>query len=168
MERNHAVPPFVRYLAMDEASVIHYISESYACVDCVEGSGDRFFMYGLDSLPPERQMPFATLVTGDHYDTVSHLNRPGVFRLNIGVSRQTYLALFGSPAPRSGADGIVDTGHDYATLDRIMPHPVYAPQFWLCVLSPSETTFETLKPMLAEAYERSVSRHATMQKSRTS
>jgi hypothetical protein len=33
-----------------------------------------------------------------------------------------------------------------------MPHPVYAPQSWICVLNPSQATFESLKPLLTEAY----------------
>lgn len=35
-----------------------------------------------------------------------------------------------------------------------MPHPVYAPQFFVCILNPSEATFEEMvKPLLAEAYD---------------
>ena len=42
-------------------------------------------------------MPFATIVTKDYtgFDTASDLNRPGVFRLNVGVGRDTFRALFG-------------------------------------------------------------------------
>ena len=29
-----------------------------------------------------------------------------------------------------------------------MPHPVYGPNHWVCVLNPSDTTFENLKPLL--------------------
>jgi hypothetical protein len=32
---------------------------------------------------------------------------------------------------------------------------------WVCVLNPSPATFETIKPLLAEAYQRAVSRHGT-------
>ena len=41
-----------------------------------------------------------------------------------------------------------------------MPHPVYAPQAWVCVLSPSVETFQTLKPLLEEAYAMAVDRQA--------
>ena len=44
---------------------------------------------------------------------------------------------------------------DYTTLDKVLPHPVYAPQHWLSILNPSDATFEsTVKPLLEEAYER--------------
>jgi hypothetical protein len=43
--------------------------------------------------------------------------------------------------------------HDYAALDQLMPHPVYAAQSWVCVLNPSTERFESLKPLLADAYD---------------
>jgi hypothetical protein len=32
-----------------------------------------------------------------------------------------------------------------------MPHPMYAKMYWASVLNPSAKTFETVKPLLAEA-----------------
>jgi hypothetical protein len=100
-------------------------------------------------------------VTKDYgeFDRASNLDRPGVFRLNVGVGRETYRSLFG---PRSGGDaaGPADAGHDFAALDRLLPHPVYAPQSWVCVLNPSAETFERVRPLLAEAYEQAAGRHA--------
>jgi hypothetical protein len=34
-----------------------------------------------------------------------------------------------------------------------MPHPVYGRNHWVCVLNPSDSTFESVKPLLAEAYQ---------------
>ena len=159
---------------MDEASIIRYIAETFAGVDVVRpeaGSdapeiawGDTFFIYDPDrNLEPNRRFPFATIVTKDYgdFDRASNLNRPGVFRLNIGVGKDTYRALFGpQPAP-PGASGVVDTGHDFTALDQLLPHPVYAPQSWVCVLNPGEATFQqTVRPLLAEAYDRAVKRIA--------
>lgn len=39
------------------------------------------------------------------------------------------------------------------TPDKILPHPVYAWMVWVCVLNPSEQTFEELKPYIQETYE---------------
>jgi hypothetical protein len=87
---------------------------------------------------------------------VSNLDRPGVFRLNIGVSRETFQSLFGA--------GKVDVGaYDFAALDTIMPHPEYAAQHWVCVLSPSAATFEQVRALLAEAYALAERRHARRQ-----
>ena len=142
---------------MDEASMIDYITTTFASVETTTAYDYIFFFYS-----DERKLPFATLASTDNeYDNVSNLNRPSVFRLNIGVSKETYRALFGPPPSRPGADGVVDTGHDFTALDQLMPHPVYAPQSWVCVLSPSDATFQqTVQPLLAEAYDVAVKRYA--------
>jgi hypothetical protein len=73
-------------------------------------------------------MPFATLSASDNeYDRFSNLDREGVFRLNIGVSKNTFHSLFGS-APIDRSD------YDFTVLDKIMPHPEYAAQQFICVL----------------------------------
>lgn len=145
--------------ALDASSIISYITETFRGLDVAEAFGDHFFIYDPDhTLPPERQMPFATLVTGDAYDNVSNLSRAGVYRLNIGVSRETYRSLFGPP-PKMAPDGAPDTSRDYTVLDQILPHPVYAAMSWICVLNPSTATFETVKSFLTEAYDQAVSRH---------
>jgi hypothetical protein len=113
-------------------------------------------------LSPARRFPLATIVTKDYgdFDCASQLKRPGVFRLNIGVSKATYRSLFGPQPTSSPAGSAVGTGHDFTALDQIMPHPVYAPQSWVCVLNPSAATFEAVRPLLADAYQQAVSRYA--------
>lgn len=146
---------------IDEAAVARYIADTFDGLDVVAASGDTFWFYEPGStLPPDRRLPFATLVTGDRYDRDSRLSRPGVFRLNVGVGLDTYRALFGPPPAPPGAGGAVDTGHDFAVLDQLLPHPVYAPMSWVCLLSPSEATFRTVQPLLAEAHGLAVRRHA--------
>jgi hypothetical protein len=141
---------------MDEAAVTRYITGAFAGVDVVAGTGGTFFFYDPgNDLPKDHRFPFATLVTSDEYDQFSDLNRPGVFRLNVGVKKQTFQSLFASAGE-----------HDFAALDKIMPHPVYGKMYWVCVLNPSEATFEKVKPLLAEAYEASAGRHARSGESR--
>jgi len=99
---------------------------------------NTFFFHGADN-----KFPFATIVTKDNdFDSASKLSRPGVFRLNVGVGKETFRALFGEQPP-------VDI--DYTAIDRLMPHPVYAKMHWVSVINPSAATFETVKPLLAEA-----------------
>jgi hypothetical protein len=144
---------------MDEASIIQYITGTFEGVDTFTttddiATGDTFFFYD-----PDHKFPFATLVTGDNYDTVSNLNRPSVFRLNIGISKQTYQSLFGANSPRSGDGDDIDPRYDFAALDQLMPHPVYGRMYWVCVLNPSDATFqEAVRPLLAEAYDMAVSK----------
>lgn len=41
----------------------------------------------------------------------------------------------------------------FTAVDRLLPHPVYGWMSWVCVLSPSPATFQTVVPLLAEAYD---------------
>src|SRR6185295_6947523 len=117
--------------------------------------GDTFFIYDPErNLEPKFRFPFATIVTKDYgeFDNASNLNRPGVFRLNIGVSKDTFQRLFGSPP---GAGDAAAT-YDFSALDQLMPHPVYAAQSWLCVLNPSAETYQSVQSLLADAYQNAV------------
>jgi hypothetical protein len=142
-------------------------------VDVVTGTegiaaGDTFFIYDPDrNLEGKQQFPFATIVTKDYgeFDNASNLNRAGVFRLNIGVGPETFRSLFGSP--RSAADE-ARPEYDFTTLDQLLPHPVYATQSFVCVLNPSDETFERLRPLLAEAYARAARRAPSRRAARES
>ena len=106
---------------------------------------NTFFFHGADN-----KFPFATIVTKDNeFDSASKLNRPGVFRLNVGVGKESFRALFGEQPP-------VDI--DYTAIDRLMPHPVYAKMHWVSVINPSAATFETVKPLLVEAHNLLIAR----------
>jgi hypothetical protein len=143
---------------LDEAAIVAYIAETCPGTDVVAGTegvaaGDTFFIYDPDrNLQAKQRFPFATIVTKDYgdFDNASDLNREGVFRLNVGVSRETFRSLFGNDR----ADGT----YDFAALDRLLPHPVYGRQSWVCVLNPSAETFERVKPLLREAYDIAVAR----------
>jgi hypothetical protein len=121
--------------------------------------GDTFVFYDPNAdLPPDRKLPFATIVTKDYpgFDTASDLNRPGVFRINIAVSRRIYQDLIGhSPAafPEHRAS------YDYSALDTVVPHPVYATQGWVCVLNPGAATEAQVRVLLTEAHARAAARH---------
>ena len=139
---------------MDEAAITRYIATTLPGVDVLVASreggapeiawADSFFIYDPDrNLDDVRRFPFATIVTKDYgdFDNASNLDRPGVFRLNIGVSKETFANLF----PAEGE-------YDFTALDRLIPHPVYGRNHWVSVLNPSESTFELVKPLLTEAH----------------
>jgi len=149
---------------MDGSEMKQYICEAFGGVKAVDGYGDTFFMYDPDGdLPAERQFPFVTIVTGDRYDSVSKLNRPGTYRLNIGLTKATYTAWFGAAPMQRDADGVLDTGFDYAAVDTVMPHPIYASQHWVCVVNPGEATLETVRTLLAEAHAFAARKYANHQ-----
>jgi hypothetical protein len=143
---------------MDQEAIRRFVTETFPGVDVLIGSeeagspeiawGDTFFIYDPRRiLEGSRQFPFATIVTRDYgdFDNASNLDRPGVFRLNIGVGKATYASLFDDEAE-----------HDFTAIDRLMPHPVYGRNHWVCVINPSDATFETLRPLLQEAYDRAL------------
>jgi hypothetical protein len=89
---------------MDAASLTGYIRGAFAGVETTDAFGYTFFFFGAD-----RMLPCATIAhTDNEYERVSNLDHPGIYRLNIGVGRETYGSLFGPEPPRLGADGIVE------------------------------------------------------------
>lgn len=137
---------------MEESSIARYIRESFDGIAPVAAWGETSFFYNPGQALP-RGVYFATLKGKDgNNDRASALGRPGVFRLNIGISRPTYRSLFGPPPARPVAGGIVATGHDFTALDTLTPHPVYGWMTWVSVLNPGAGTFEQVKPLLAEAH----------------
>jgi hypothetical protein len=138
--------------SMDQAAIVEYITQNLGGVDVVESSGDSFFFYDPGhGLPVDQRFPFATLVTDDNYEDVSNLKRPGVFRLNVGVSRETFDSLFGAAT---------SSEYDFTALDRILPHPVYGNMHWVCVLNPSPESFARVQDLLAEAHSRAARTYA--------
>jgi hypothetical protein len=101
--------------------------------------GYRFFFYA-----DNHKLPFATLADSDNeYDNRSNLNRDGVFRVNAGVSAETFRQLF-------------EIGHqsepDYTVLNRFLPHPDYAAYHFICILCPTGENALQLQRYLEEAY----------------
>lgn len=103
-----------------------------------ENFGYSFFFVGDD-----HRLPFVTFANTDNdYDNVSHLNREGVFRINIGVSKETFKRLL----------GVYDEPVDYTVLNVFLPHPDYAPQNFICILNPAGENLETTKQLIKEAH----------------
>ena len=138
---------------MNASAIVDYIMKTFPEVETTNAYGYDMFFYRSD-----RKLSFATMISSDYdYDSVSNLNRLGVFRLNIGVSKQTFQSLF-------GRDEVDVNDYDFTALDVIMPHPEYAQYHFICVLSPSEETFEKIRALLAEAYDIAARRYASQNK----
>lgn len=128
----------------DPEAITATILERWPETDVVHALGATFF-----SLDPETHWPnFATIVTTDEHDegSPSRLDeRAGAFRLNLGVSRETF-----ERVARAAGDA-----PDHAAVDRLFPHPVYAKQRWISIVNPSRSTFvELVLPLLTEAHDR--------------
>jgi hypothetical protein len=102
------------------------------------------FGYVMFFAGDDRRVSFVTILNADYdYDNVSNLNRDGVFRVNIGVSKETFNKLIGE----SGSEAI-----DYSALNVFLPHPDYARQHYICILNPSGENIETTKSLIVEAH----------------
>ena len=127
----------------DRDAMIAMIRENWP--DAVVATIESAAFFSLD----EKHWPnFATVVWTDEHDegAPSKLSRQGVYRLNIGVGKETFQRLVGAI-----------TEPDYAAFDRIFPHPVYAKQRWISILNPSDATLrDTVLPLLTEAHDRLV------------
>lgn len=147
---------------MNKNNIETYILENFEDVHPLDSWGERSFF-----LNPDRQLNrgtyFATLKEKDSKnDRASRLDRDGVFRLNMGVSKERYLSLF-SHLPRRPAKGrFIDGGYDFQKIDTILPHPVYGWMGWVCVLNPSPDTFQDCRNLLDNAYDKAL--EATMKK----
>lgn len=129
------------------------------CLDNLEGVaevrswGERGIFYNPSSVL-KRGVYVLTIKEKDGgNDRASRLDREGAWRVNIGVRKQTFRTLFGELPKRPCKGSIVDMPYNFTAKNVIMPHPVYAWMGWICALSPSETTFESLKPYILESYE---------------
>jgi len=149
---------------MTESDVVQYLQQSYEGLVIAGGEGNTFVMYDPGrQLPESKRFPFITVMTNDLNDRASNLDRPGAFRVNIEVRKQTFDGLFGDVAfpdePFSAP-----AGFDYKEFNVLMPHPVYGRQHWVCILNPDEHKWEQTLPLIAEAYDRAKARHAVLTK----
>jgi hypothetical protein len=131
----------------DREAMIRLVRETWPDAFVAEIESAVFF-----SLDEEHWPNFATIVWTDEHDkgNPSDLARPDVYRVNIGLGKESFLRLVGSMSDP-----------DYAALDRLMPHPVYARQRWVSILNPSDTIVrDTLLPLLTEAHDRLAAQRA--------
>lgn len=123
---------------MNASQVEAYLLELEA-VQWVENFGYTFFFVGDD-----HRLPFVTIGYADNeFDSISRLDREDVFRINIGVSRQTYDSLVGN----SSAEAV-----DYSALNVFLPHPHYAKQNFICILNPTGENVGITKELILEAH----------------
>lgn len=116
--------------------------------------GEHSYFYNPSGLKP-RGSYFLTIKQKDGAnDTASNLDRPGVWRLNFGLPKATFIHCFGHPPSRPGKGMAVEGPWDFTALDQLMPHPVYGWMAWVSILNPSQKSFETLKPLIIQAYSK--------------
>ena len=86
-------------------------------------------------------------------DKSSNLDRENIYRVNMGLRKNTFVNMFGDIPKRPAKGGVVEMEYDFTSGNKLMPHPVYAWMGWVFILNPTEQKFEELKPLIQEAYE---------------
>lgn len=67
---------FVNGDLIDAPSFVRVVVRELSGIVTSAGSGDTFLFYDPDGITdPNRRFPFATVVTGDRYDSASRLDR---------------------------------------------------------------------------------------------
>lgn len=138
---------------MTPDDILSYCLSNLKDVVLIESWGERGIFYN-----PNRALKRGVYVLtvkendGDN-DKGSMLNRDNAYRINVGLRKENFIKQFGYIPKRLAAGQIVKMNFDFTAMDVIMPHPIYAWMGWVCVLNPSDKTFEDFKPMIQESYE---------------
>lgn len=109
--------------------------------------GDHFFYFAPDGQVPQREQPYATIVTKDYPgDTLSDLDHPHRWRLNIHVGAAMFTELTGErPWDEPAA-------WNYAAAGTVLPHPVYRTQGWVCIVNVSDGIRDVAVDLLQQAH----------------
>lgn len=138
---------------MKAEEILDYCLENLEDTVLVESWGEKGIFYNPEN-KLKRGIYILTLKEKDgENDKGSALNRDGIYRVNLGIRKKTFLNMFTAVPKRPAKGCVVELDYDFTQTDKIIPHPVYAWMSWICVLNPSSETFEALKPLINEAYE---------------
>jgi hypothetical protein len=145
---------------MTSNQLIAQIRSKYCVLNLLNTNGEKTLFYNPDNLLT-KGIYFVTIKEADgQNDKASDLNREGVFRLNLGVTKTTYEKLFGPKPSRPAKGGIVNTGHDFTKLNQLTPHPIYAWLHWVAILNPEGVALEQIWELLEESYQQALKKYA--------
>lgn len=138
---------------MTPDEILQYCLENLEGTVLVNSWGEKGIFYNpYNTL--KRGVYILTLKEKDgENDKSSNLDRENIYRVNMGLRKNTFVNIFGDIPKRPAKGGVVEMEYDFTSSNQLMPHPVYAWMGWVCILNPTEQSFEELKPLIQEAYE---------------
>lgn len=144
-----------------------YLMKTFEDLRVMDSWGETSFFYNPDNLGP-RGTYFCTIKekNGEN-DKASALDRKGVFRFNFGISKPTFLKLFGTIPQRPAKGRIIQGAYDFTALDRLSPHPIYGWMCWVAISNPSKDSFKSLEYLLMESYQLTRQKHTRKRKLNT-
>lgn len=138
---------------MKPDEIFSYCFSTYPDIVLVDSWGERGIFYNPDKVLKRGIYVLTVKEKDGDNDKSSMLNRDNVYRVNVGLKKEHFINRFGYIPQRPTAGGVVNMNFDFSSLDTIMPHPVYAWMGWVCVLNPSDATFEEFKQLIEESYK---------------
>lgn len=133
--------------------ISNYLISHFSGLNEIDAWGEKSFFYNPEGLL-KRGVYFCTLKEkdGDH-DKASELNRANIFRVNFGVSKQTFLNIFHTLPKRPSKGNVIEGPYDFRELDVLTPHPVYGWMAWVSILNPSIQSWDKITELRAESYQ---------------
>ncbi len=147
----YKVSNIVSSVSIDD--IFNYAISEFEGVVISENWGERGLFYNPHGLLPKGIYILTFKEKDGPNDKASNVNRPDIYRINLGLTKDRFKEMFGEIPKRPAAGQTVSTGHDFQNVNEIMPHPVYGWMSWIGVLNPSLETFDALKPMIAEGVQ---------------
>lgn len=120
--------------------------------------GETSFFYNPDGSSPHGTYFFTIKEKNGDNDKASELDRSGIFRLNFGISKDSFLSIFECVPKRPEKSKIINGNFDFTAMNILTPHPIYGWMRWLAILNPDEVQFEKIKPLIQESYALAVAK----------
>jgi len=136
--------------------IIDYIEENLEGVIPKSSWGETSLFYNPGKVLPNGVYFCTIKEKNGANDLASELDREGVFRLSIGLTKEAYQQQFGQKPKRPAKGCIIDTGHNFTALDTLMPHPIYGWMSWAQILSPKESSFTEIHPLIKDAHANAI------------
>lgn len=141
------------------AFISNYLLKTFNDIVIINSWGETSFFYNPNNLS-SRGTYFCTIKENDgENDKASALHRDKVFRFNLGITRPTFLELFGNVPKRPPKGGVINGSYDFTQLDTLYPHPVYGWMCWVAIINPSERSFKELESLISESYQLVLQKH---------
>lgn len=133
--------------------ILDYLRSHFSGLNEIDAWGEKSFFYNPDRML-KRGVYFCTLKEKDgNNDKASGLNRDSIFRVNFGISKQTFLGIFHALPKRPSKGNVIDGSYNFKALDILTPHPVYGWMAWVSILNPSIHSWDKIQELLAEGYQ---------------
>lgn len=138
--------------------LIQRIQLNYPMLSENKNWGERGLFYNPNQQFPKGAYVLTFKEKDGPNDAASHLNADDRYRLNLKLSKKTFMTLFHALPNRPAAGHVIEGDYDFTARDRIMPHPIYGWMTWMCVLNPTLETIEHMENLglFEEAYQAAV------------